>query len=87
MKRDCPKVSLVSIIKRNDEPKEAELVERKTLRVNSMVLISKKRDGNERLIFVAINIASQKKSTLIGTGASDLFISKKAAKKLGLSIK
>ncbi|PPR92863.1 hypothetical protein GOBAR_AA27813 [Gossypium barbadense] len=38
-------------------------------------------------MFVDINIASQKQSTLIDTGASDLFISEKAAKKLGLSIR
>ncbi|MBA0752375.1 hypothetical protein Gogos_001215 [Gossypium gossypioides] len=38
-------------------------------------------------MFVDINIAGQKWSALVDTGASDLFISKKAAEKLGLSIK
>ncbi|MBA0842299.1 hypothetical protein Goarm_002133, partial [Gossypium armourianum] len=52
-----------------------------------MVLIPKKRDGEEGLMFVDINIASQKRGALVDTRASDLFISEKAAKKLGLSIK
>ncbi|MBA0737295.1 hypothetical protein Gogos_010765 [Gossypium gossypioides] len=64
-----------------------ELVERKTLRVNSMVLISKKRDENEGLMFVDINIAGQKRSALVDMGALDLFILEKTAKKLGLLIK
>ncbi|MBA0705974.1 hypothetical protein Golax_018121 [Gossypium laxum] len=52
-----------------------------------MVLIPKKRNGGERLMFVDISIAGQKRSALVDTGASDLFISKKATGKLGLSIK
>ncbi|MBA0881271.1 hypothetical protein Goshw_022387 [Gossypium schwendimanii] len=82
MKRDCLKVSSVSTVKRNDEPKEAKPIEEKPSRVNSMVLIPKKRDGKEGLMFVDINIEGQKRSALIDTGASDLFISEKAAKKL-----
>ncbi|MBA0567733.1 hypothetical protein Golob_005275 [Gossypium lobatum] len=58
MKKDCPKVSSVSAIKRNDEPEE-------------------KRNCREELMFVDINIAGQKRSALVDTGASDLFISKK----------
>ncbi|KAK5793911.1 hypothetical protein PVK06_035087 [Gossypium arboreum] len=38
-------------------------------------------------MFVDINITGQKRSGLINTGASDLFISKKAAEKLSLLIK
>ncbi|MBA0755062.1 hypothetical protein Gogos_022245 [Gossypium gossypioides] len=38
-------------------------------------------------MFVDINIVGQKRSALIDTGVSDLFILKKAANKLGLSIK
>ncbi|KAH1091744.1 hypothetical protein J1N35_019001, partial [Gossypium stocksii] len=87
MKRGCPKVSSILAIKRNDESKEVEPAERKTSRVNLMVLISKKMDDNEGLMFVGINIAGQKRSTLVDTRASDLFISEKTAKKLGLSIK
>ncbi|MBA0741668.1 hypothetical protein Gogos_014803 [Gossypium gossypioides] len=45
MKRDCPKVSSVLTNKRNDEPEEAKLIEKKTSMVNSMVLIPKKRNG------------------------------------------
>ncbi|MBA0755823.1 hypothetical protein Gogos_020789 [Gossypium gossypioides] len=84
MKRNCPKVSSVSAIKRNDEPKDAKPIEEKPSRVNLMVLIPKKRNGKEVLIFVDINIASQKRSALTDMGASNLFISKKATRKLGL---
>ncbi|MBA0735901.1 hypothetical protein Gogos_019702, partial [Gossypium gossypioides] len=87
MKRDCPKVSSVSTIKRNDEPEETKPIEKKISTVNSMVLIPKKRNGGEGLIFVDINITGQKRSALVDTRASDLFISKKAVGKLGLSIK
>ncbi|MBA0552678.1 hypothetical protein Golob_023461, partial [Gossypium lobatum] len=38
-------------------------------------------------MFVDINIVGQKRSALIDMEASNLFISKKATKKLGLSIK
>ncbi|MBA0735699.1 hypothetical protein Gogos_019521 [Gossypium gossypioides] len=79
---------MISTIKKKDELKEeAKPIERKTSRVNSMVLIPKKRNGKEGLIFVDINIAGQKRSALIDMRASDLFILEKAAKKLGLSIK
>ncbi|MFQ6651663.1 hypothetical protein Gotur_023897 [Gossypium turneri] len=81
MKRYCPKVSSVSVIKRNDEPEEAKPFEGKTSRVNSMVLIPKKRNGKEGLMFVDINIAGQTQSALIDTRASDLFILEKAARK------
>ncbi|MFQ6654204.1 hypothetical protein Gotur_025282 [Gossypium turneri] len=71
---------------RNEPKEQAKPVEGKTSRVNSMVLIPKKRNGEEGLMFVDINIAGQKWSALIDTGVSDLFISKKTAK-LGLLIK
>ncbi|MBA0817893.1 hypothetical protein Gohar_021726 [Gossypium harknessii] len=88
MVQKCLKKSMISVIKKKYEPKkDAKLIEGKTSRVNSMVLIPTKRNGEEGLMFVDINIAGQKQSALIDTGASDLFISKKAAKKLGLSIK
>ncbi|MFQ6651831.1 hypothetical protein Gotur_023999 [Gossypium turneri] len=82
MKRDCPKVSSVSAIKRNDESEEVKPNKGKPSRVNSMVLIPKKRNGTKGLMFVDINIAGQKRSALIDTGAPDLFISEKAARKL-----
>ncbi|MBA0809847.1 hypothetical protein Gohar_025462 [Gossypium harknessii] len=88
MEQKCLKKSMVSAIKKKDEPKEeAKPIEKKTSRVNLMVLIPKKMNGEEGLIFVDINIASQKRSALVDTGASSLFISKKAAKKLNLSIR
>ncbi|MBA0730165.1 hypothetical protein Golax_025595, partial [Gossypium laxum] len=79
---------MISAIKKKDEPKEeATPIKGKTSRVNSMVLIPKKRNGEKELMFVDINIAGKKQSALIDTGASNLFISEKAAKKLGLSIR
>ncbi|MBA0706445.1 hypothetical protein Golax_018553 [Gossypium laxum] len=87
MKRDCPKISSVLAIKRNDEPKEAKLIEKKISTVNLMVLIPKKRKGGEWLMFVDINIESQKRSVFVNTRASDLFISEKTEGKLGLLIR
>ncbi|MBA0743884.1 hypothetical protein Gogos_006536 [Gossypium gossypioides] len=79
---------MILAIKKKDEPKkEAKPVEKKKSEVNSMVLIPKKRNGGEGLIFVDINIVGQKRSALVDMVALDLFISKKAAEKLGLSIK
>ncbi|KAH1082521.1 hypothetical protein J1N35_022282 [Gossypium stocksii] len=87
MKIDCLKVSSVSAIKRSDEPEETEPIEKKTSRVNTMILVPKKRNGGEGLMFIDINIAGQERSALVDTGALDLFISEKAARKLGLSIR
>ncbi|MFQ6630455.1 hypothetical protein Gotur_009256 [Gossypium turneri] len=87
MKKDYLKASLFSAIKRNDEPEVTKLVGKKISMINSMVLIPKKRDGREGLMFVDINIAGHKKSALIDMGASNLFMSENAARKLGLSIK
>ncbi|MBA0753333.1 hypothetical protein Gogos_019986 [Gossypium gossypioides] len=87
MKKDYLKASLFSVIKRNDKPKVTKLVEKKLLMINSMVLIPKKRDEREGLMFVDINIASHKRSALIDTRASNLFMSESAARKLGLSIR
>ncbi len=88
MARKCPKKIMIATIKKKDEPKEeAKPIEGKTSMVNSMVLIPKKRNGEKGLMFVDINIAGQKRSALIDTGASDLFMSEKAAKKLGLAIR
>ncbi|MBA0819769.1 hypothetical protein Gohar_021130, partial [Gossypium harknessii] len=84
----CLKKSMISVIKKKDEPKEeAKPIEENTSRVNTMVLIPNKRNGEEGLMFVDINITGEKRSALIDTGASDLFISEKAMKKLRLSIK
>lgn len=87
MKRDCPKVSTFTAIKKSDEPEEEKPIEKKASRVNSMILFPKKRNGREGLMFVDINIAGRNGSALIDTEGSDLFISEKAAKKLGLSVR
>ncbi|MBA0755309.1 hypothetical protein Gogos_020232 [Gossypium gossypioides] len=54
--------------------KRRSLLRKKTLRVNSMVLIPKKKNGGEGLMFVDINIAGQKRSALVDTRASNFFI-------------
>ncbi|MBA0552318.1 hypothetical protein Golob_023142, partial [Gossypium lobatum] len=79
---------MISVIKKKNKLKEeAKPIEGNTSRVNTMVLIPNKRNGEEGLMFVDINIVGEKRSALIDTGASDLFMSEKATKKLGLSIK
>ncbi|MBA0574793.1 hypothetical protein Golob_023978, partial [Gossypium lobatum] len=87
MTRKCLKKSMISAIEKKDELNEVKPVEEKTSMVNSMVLFCKNMDGEEGLMFVDINIEGLKWSALIDTGASNLFISKKAVKKLGLSIR
>ncbi|MFQ6667532.1 hypothetical protein Gotur_033514 [Gossypium turneri] len=83
MTRKCPNKVMISAIKKKDESKEeAKPTEAKTSTVNSMVFIPGKRNGCKGLMFVDINIAGQKRSALIDTGASDLFMLEKAAKKL-----
>ncbi|MBA0756243.1 hypothetical protein Gogos_021297 [Gossypium gossypioides] len=48
---------MISTIKKKDEPKEeVKPIEGKTSTVNSMVLIPKKRNSEEGLMFVDINI-------------------------------
>ncbi|KAH1047588.1 hypothetical protein J1N35_038372 [Gossypium stocksii] len=68
--------------------KEVVPDKRKASKLNSMVLTSTKKNRSEvRLIFVDINIVGQQRNALVDTRASNLFTSKKVAKKLGLSIK
>ncbi|KAG8488057.1 hypothetical protein CXB51_018328 [Gossypium anomalum] len=86
MLRKCPKRSMMSAIQKDEPKEEAKPIEGKPSRVNSMVLIPKKRNDRGGLMFVDINIAGQKQSALIDTGASDLFISEKAAKKLAHNV-
>ncbi|KAH1098525.1 hypothetical protein J1N35_015446 [Gossypium stocksii] len=87
MARKYPKKSMISAIKIKDELEEAKPCEKKTSMINSMVLTLAKRNGKEGFMFVDINIVGQKQSVLVGTGASNLFILKKATKKLGLLIR
>ncbi|KAH1114052.1 hypothetical protein J1N35_007430 [Gossypium stocksii] len=82
--RDSPKRAKSTVTKKG---KEAEPDERKASKFNSMILTLTKRNSREvGLMYVDINISSQKKSAFVDTRASDLFISKKATRKLGLSI-
>ncbi|KAH1031886.1 hypothetical protein J1N35_044060 [Gossypium stocksii] len=61
IKKDYPKVSSFSTIKRDNELKEAKPVER----INLMILIPAKMNGREGLMFVDINIGGQKRSVLL----------------------
>ncbi|MBA0670146.1 hypothetical protein Goklo_029392 [Gossypium klotzschianum] len=84
--QDYPKRSKLSAITKEVE---AELVKDKVLDLGSMMLkyAKAKRDHKHKgFIYVNINIINQKKSVLIDTEASDLFISKKARGKLGLPV-
>ncbi|MBA0787273.1 hypothetical protein Gotri_025036 [Gossypium trilobum] len=61
MARKCFNKLMILVINKKDELKEeAKPIERNTSRVNSMVLIPKKRNGEKGLMFVDINIAGQK---------------------------
>lgn len=66
---------------------EANPNKEKLLRLRSMILnsIKVKRNCKQKgLMFININIAGRRKSALIDTGVSDLFISKKIVGKIGL---
>ena len=81
--RDYPKRGkLAAIVKKGD-------TERDTLKLGSMILSSIKTKRSARhkgLMFVDITVASNKMNALVDTGASDLFMFKTAAKKLGLGV-
>ncbi|KAH1031911.1 hypothetical protein J1N35_044085 [Gossypium stocksii] len=83
MARKRSKKLMILAVKKKDKPKEeAKPIEGKTLRVKSMVLIPKKRNGKEGFMFVDINIIGQMRGAHIDTRASDLFISKRLRKSL-----
>ncbi|MBA0715340.1 hypothetical protein Golax_014243 [Gossypium laxum] len=82
--RDCLEQSKLSTISKGEK---VELDESKTSMLGSMILSSAKRNNKYvGLMFVDINIPSQKSNALVDMGASDLFISEKAAGKLSHSI-
>lgn len=68
---------------------KAEHDEERVLRLGSMILnyAKVKRDHKQKqLMFMDINIAGQRRSALVYMGTFNLFRSKKAVGKLGLSI-
>ncbi|KAK5819252.1 hypothetical protein PVK06_024229 [Gossypium arboreum] len=66
---------------------KAELDEGKASNLELMILILAKRNSRQvGLMFVDINIVGQKKSALVDTRASDLFILEKVVGKLGFSV-
>lgn len=84
--RDCPERSkMFAISKANEE----DLVKSEVLKLRSMILnsMTAKRNCKQKgLIYMGINIAGQKKSALVDTRASDLFISVKLMGKIDLSV-
>ncbi|MFQ6669438.1 hypothetical protein Gotur_034687, partial [Gossypium turneri] len=66
MVQKYPKKSMILAIKKKDESKkEVKPIEKKTSKVNLMVLIPKERNGGEGLMFVDINIVGTKVLSLI----------------------
>ncbi|MBA0750368.1 hypothetical protein Gogos_001781 [Gossypium gossypioides] len=60
MTRKYLKKSMISAIEKKDVLEKSKPVKKKTLRVNSMVLFCKNKDGEEGLMLVDINITGQK---------------------------
>ncbi|KAH1130173.1 hypothetical protein J1N35_001551 [Gossypium stocksii] len=84
--RDCLHRLMLFAIVKEDEVKPDE---EKVLRIRSMILqfAKEKMDYKQKgLMFVDINIIGQRRSALVDTEGSDLFLSEKATGKLGLSV-
>ncbi|GMJ01311.1 hypothetical protein HRI_003800300 [Hibiscus trionum] len=66
-----------------DKPEQSEAT-----RLGSMILNSAKAKGRKQkgLMFFDINVAGRPRNVLVDIGATDLFMSKKAAEKLGLRV-
>ncbi|GMI85787.1 hypothetical protein HRI_002248000 [Hibiscus trionum] len=80
--KECP--DRVKSSKGDDKPKDSD-----ALKLGSMLLNSAKASKNRKqkgLMYVDINVAGQKRSALVDTRASHLFVSKKAADEIGLKV-
>ncbi|GMI78279.1 hypothetical protein HRI_001497200 [Hibiscus trionum] len=80
--KECP--NRVKPSKGDDKPEYSE-----ALKLVSMLLSSAKASKNRKhkgLMYVDINVAGQKRSALVDTRASHLFVSKKAADEIGLKV-
>ncbi|KAE8705397.1 cytochrome P450 78A7-like [Hibiscus syriacus] len=80
--RDCPQKNKLSAIKEKDGE------ESETLKLSSILSTMEVKKGRKKkgLMFVDVNVAGQKLSALVDTGASELFMSEPIAKKLGLHV-
>ncbi|KAE8692579.1 hypothetical protein F3Y22_tig00110831pilonHSYRG00022 [Hibiscus syriacus] len=80
--RDCPHKNKLSAIKEKDGE------ESETLKLGSILSTMEVKKGRKKkgLMFVDINVAGQKLSALVDTGASELFMSEPIVKKLGLHV-
>ncbi|PKI46788.1 hypothetical protein CRG98_032825 [Punica granatum] len=82
--KECPtKAKLVALVK-TDEDKEEE-TRLGSLRILSSIT-TKKANRLKGLMFADVEIAGKEFTTLVDTGASNLFISEEGAKKLGLCV-
>ena len=83
--RDCPKRNKLSAIaKKEDDESDKETHKLGSIILNSM---KAKRFGKRKgLIFTDIMVAGTKVTALVDTGASDLFVAERTAKRLGLKV-
>lgn len=80
--KDCPKKASLSAIKTDEESSEVRV------QLSSIIssLQTKSTRRNKGLMYVEVTIAGKQLSALVDTGASELFMSEGAAKKLGLQV-
>ncbi|PKI46331.1 hypothetical protein CRG98_033274 [Punica granatum] len=84
MARECPTKAKLAALVKADKDKEEE-TQLGSLHILSSITI-RKANRSKGLMFADVEIAGKEFSTLVDTGASNLFISKEGAKKLGLRV-
>ena len=83
--RDCPNRNKFSVIAREEDDES----DRDTLKFGSIILNSikvKKFGKRKGLMLIDIMVAGTKITTLVDTGASDLFVARRIAKRLGFKV-
>ncbi|PKI43756.1 hypothetical protein CRG98_035862, partial [Punica granatum] len=84
MAQECPTKAKLAALVKADEDKEEE-TRLGSLRILSSIT-TRKANRSKGLMFADVEIAGKAFSALVDTGASNLFISKESAKKLGLRV-
>ncbi|KAL3728213.1 hypothetical protein ACJRO7_032888 [Eucalyptus globulus] len=84
MARECLKRGKLAALCKEDQPREEARLG--SLRILGTIKASKKDKEPKGMMFVDVKIGGTTMSALVDTGASDLFISKEAAKKLHLLV-
>lgn len=82
MARECPKRGKLATMIRDEE----ETGETRLGALKMLGSIKARKSNKKGLMFVDVKIAGQSMSALVDTGATDLFISEEAAKKVGLKV-